>query len=763
MQYALDIRNFIYSHYFYSGLRVATGVIGLALLALAFSDLSVAMALAIGAMCTSLMDLPSPLRHKFNEMLASVLLCSAVTLLISLCAPLPWLRNLAVVLVSFLASLMVVYGKKTMPLQFAALFVMTLTLNDDLVVYRAFKHAGLFCAGGLCYLAYAMAVSWCLRRRIKQQVLAECLFEMARYLEIKAGFYDMQTALDAQFTRLVREQIAVAEKQQAARDLVLRDIRSPQDARLVQVHMGMLELYERVLSTHTDYELLRRHFAHSDILSFLRDLVDKIVRDMESVAFAVNRGLPSQISVNYKAELRAIQFEMQQLQQDSLAGGVPDEALTVLRSTFNKIQGAIGLMAQLHQATHTPLTAETVTAAAAAVSDVAPFLTRQKYELGLLWSNLRWHSPVFRFALRIAMAVAVGLLIGHGLPYGSHGYWIVLTIVVILKPSFSVTRQRRMDRLSGTFIGCVASALILRYVHEPVVLLACLFLATVAGAAFNTVRYRYAAIATCVQILLLIHLMAPDSHGVISERLLDTAIGVVVASLFSFVLPVWEYRSLPRLIDGVLQANRRYVAASCALLTQAVRDDFIYRLARKQFMDSLACLISAFVRMLDEPASRHRAVEDINRFIVQNYLVAAHVAALRLLLRRHADSLPSEAVLAIFGQVGRQVDTLLQGAQQRLKTNTAPDRSAVSAEQSHQAPEREPEVEQETGQDILLKISPERAERAWGGKPLMSESEPGVADVQNSLSLLLRRTRLLRADAECIAARSQAIGCALKR
>ena len=60
---------------------------------------------------------------------------------------------------------------------------------------------------------------------------------------------------------------------------------------------------------------------------------------------------------------------------------------------------------------------------------------------GILLSNLRWSSPVFRFALRVAMAISVGLLSARWLPYTSHGYWTALTIAVILKPSFSLTRQ----------------------------------------------------------------------------------------------------------------------------------------------------------------------------------------------------------------------------------------------------------------------------------------------------------------------------------
>jgi hypothetical protein len=49
MHYALDLRTFIFSHYFYTGLRIATGVVGLTMLVLQFSDLPTAMTVCIGA------------------------------------------------------------------------------------------------------------------------------------------------------------------------------------------------------------------------------------------------------------------------------------------------------------------------------------------------------------------------------------------------------------------------------------------------------------------------------------------------------------------------------------------------------------------------------------------------------------------------------------------------------------------------------------------------------------------------------------------
>ncbi|WP_042589061.1 FUSC family protein, partial [Ralstonia solanacearum] len=486
MDYVHDPRTFLYSHYVSRGVRTATGVIGLTLLALLAMDLQGAMVVSIGALCTSQMDLPSPLRHKFNELLACVLLTTLVTFIVAVATPYAVLPTVIVV-VSFLAGLMVVYGNKTLSLQFAALFVMTLTFTEEFAFREALEHTAQFFLGAAGYMAFAMAVAWSQRRRIKEQVLAECLYELAVYVERKAGFYDTALDFDAQFNALVRQQISVADKQQVARDFVFRDNRGASDGRLVQIHMRMLDLYEYLLSTNTDYPLLRQWLADAEIMRLLRDIIERMRLDLEALAYAVGRDQPSPTPMSYDKEMAAIDAAVDELEHGHHA--IPLEAIAALEESVATVRGAIRLMAQLHAATATQVELSSVLLR----PDMTPFLTRQKYELSLVLEAFNWRSPVLRFALRTAMAVAAGLWIADHLPYASHGYWVLLTIVVILKPTFSMTRQRNVDRVLGTLIGCVIAAVLLRYVHSTWLLLAALYLSTAASAAFVTVRYRYTA------------------------------------------------------------------------------------------------------------------------------------------------------------------------------------------------------------------------------------------------------------------------------
>ncbi|WP_197338860.1 FUSC family protein [Ralstonia solanacearum] len=734
MDYVHDPRTFLYSHYVSRGVRTATGVIGLTLLALLAMDLQGAMVVSIGALCTSQMDLPSPLRHKFNELLACVLLTTLVTFIVAVATPYAVLPAVIVV-VSFLAGLMAVYGNKTLSLQFAALFVMTLTFTEEFAFREALEHTAQFFLGAAGYMAFAMAVAWSQRRRIKEQVLAECLYELAVYVERKAGFYDTALDFDAQFNALVRQQISVADKQQVARDFVFRDNRGASDGRLVQIHMRMLDLYEYLLSTNTDYPLLRQWLADAEIMRLLRDIIERMRLDLEALAYAVGRDQPSPTPMSYDKEMAAIDAAVDELEHGHHA--IPLEAIAALEESVATVRGAIRLMAQLHAATATQVELSSVLLR----PDMTPFLTRQKYELSLVLEAFNWRSPVLRFALRTAMAVAAGLWIADHLPYASHGYWVLLTIVVILKPTFSMTRQRNVDRVLGTLIGCVIAAVLLRYVHSTWLLLAALYLSTAASAAFVTVRYRYTAAAAAVQVLIQINLLLPGSKGAIGERLVDTLIGAAIATAFSYVLPAWEYRNLPKLVDDVLRTNRRFIESARDLLLGSLKDDFAYRVQRKQFMDTLTGLIAAFARMLDEPKSRHRAVDNLNRFIVQNYLVAAHVAAVRILVSQRAQELDEADTRALIGQTVEAALESLARAKERFDQAIHEGGWGVR-----------PRDTQELG-------AADFADQSARSRMIDAATHP---DSLSAMRLLERRLQALRADTAKIALRCGALGRALR-
>lgn len=58
----------------------------------------------------------------------------------------------------------------------------------------------------------------------------------------------------------------------------------------------------------------------------------------------------------------------------------------------------------------------------------------------LFFNNLNFKSNIFRHSLRVSVALLAGYIISLFFNIG-HSYWILLTIVVILKPAYSLTKK----------------------------------------------------------------------------------------------------------------------------------------------------------------------------------------------------------------------------------------------------------------------------------------------------------------------------------
>ena len=220
-----------------------------------------------------------------------------------------------------------------------------------------------------------------------------------------------------------------------------------------------------------------------------------------------------------------------------------------------------------------------------------------------LW---RWSAAPLRHAMRAALAIGVGYALSQ-LPWREHAYWIVLTIVVVLRGSLAQTLERRNERVAGTLLGCMLASIVLLANLPHWALLACVTLAQAVAHAFNAARYLFTAVAATVLGLVQAHLLgAGGSAGfVLLERMADTLIGAGIAWAFAYVLPSWERQQIPALVARALAAQTRHAReapgpwASCRPWTTTPSWPGAWRAARPD--DSLGVLVQATARAWKEP------------------------------------------------------------------------------------------------------------------------------------------------------------------
>jgi uncharacterized membrane protein YccC len=567
MRYSLEIRKFIYSQYFFGGLRIALGVsLPAILMLLVFHNRELGFTIATGALGASVVDMPGPLKYKHNEMLA----CSVIGFLSALATGIASANVVTlwftVVPLTFVLSLIVVYGNRWPQISFATLFMMIVTLEEHFTPLQALINASWLLIGGLWYTYWATLVSRWLVYRIEQQALAESVFSCAEYLLARADFYDISSPVDGCYRNLIEKQIVAVERQDAARDIVLRNLPKLRTGKLdsrrtmlFNLFINVVDLHEIFVGAHTDYPLVRNTFGGSDILVFYRDLMRKAALDLEDIGLAVLQNRPARARINVKAELRAIEYELDQMRRHDVPRKNP-EAYSAVSAAFRRIWSGTRLIDKMRRHTrHDPgMPSDTEIRVDKALSR---FVSSRRVPFMQIFSNLTMASPSFRHALRVTIAVGVGFWVGRLLPL-TNAYWIVMTTVIILKPGYSLTKQRNTQRIIGTAIGCAASVGLILSVKDPHLLLVVMFACMVMSYSLLLFNYAASVVFTSAYVLLMLHLLAPGNMHLIGERALDTVLGCAIAIAASHLFPYWEYRLMGKLVDDMLAATRNYLEAS---------------------------------------------------------------------------------------------------------------------------------------------------------------------------------------------------------
>ncbi len=713
------LERFLYSHHLYGGARQAVGVILPPLIVGGlFGQYQAGMTAAVGAACVAFLDQPGgPRRYGVQGMAAAVLLGSLTVAVAGLASTHAVALWLVVPLLCFLFSMFTVFGKQGGLLGFACLLMMTLTMRTRPELDELWVHIAYSLGGGLFYFAYSYGVHRLSWHREEQQTLSAALFATADYMKARAALYDTEAELDVHYRRLVRAQHQMTDAQQAARDTVLRELprghgrRDRARAASLNLFIDMVALLDTLVATHTDYSVLRRHFSEADVLLFPRDALRKLAANLEQIALNVARNRRRRVPHTIKPELRALEFDLRELKESGFADENP-EVYALLLQVLRRLRRANTLVLRMAENTRRTETTQLVDERLDRALD--RFLSRRKWRFGMLTSNLRLDSPHFRYAARVTVAAVaamtlssvVGQWVGRYLVPGwvIHDYWVVLTILVIMKPGYALSRQRNGWRLTGTLIGCALALLIFNRFDSLYALFALLVLTGVLWYALLQVHFMLAATANTVFVLLAFHFMSPQDSFVIGERVVDTLLASGIALLCShYVLPWWESNYMGSLAAALRRANLRFLRSGLQFAelsrrsreldrsgadarevsaAQSERNDaeVKWRVDRKNVHIAFSNFTAAFYRMMAEPVSRQRNVEDLNALMIQHHTLASHVSnAIPLLAELETVPAPITTML-------QEIDARLAGEMVATHAAGAAATSSSSAASSSSAP-----------------------------------------------------------------------------
>ncbi len=202
-----------------------------------------------------------------------------------------------------------------------------------------------------------------------------------------------------------------------------------------------------------------------------------------------------------------------------------------------------------------------------------PELSRLRDMTLTVRASLGTSSEAGRHALRLAVVASVAEVIVRAAGL-SHGYWAVLTIFIVLRPDYSSTLYRGLQRAAGTLVGAGLGVLTVQLGRIGMVaLLGGIAVSLLAAYAVFTVNYLlYAVFLTDFVVVLLALLGLPPEPTAVA-RLAGTGIGTGLALLAYVLWPTWAGSSASEKLARLFALQGSYAATLLRAYTRPAQAD----------------------------------------------------------------------------------------------------------------------------------------------------------------------------------------------
>lgn len=653
------------SHYVLNGLSAALGLLLISGSVHYLLGSFAAAVASVGVVVCIPPDQAAPRRGKFWQLLPAALIGLPLFWAVQRLHAAPIYLGLLLVPASFAAFLGAAWGKRGLPISISVMFAMVFSM-----AVPQNTTAGLsslyFALGAGLYVVYATLANAVLNARYRVQMLADTLLSLATLMRTQAQQFapvagPQLAEPQPLIGQILQQQAALADQLQAARNVVLESPRTPGRQRLAGMLIEVLEMRDHLLACELDLDTLKTHTGHAPLLGALRGVLEAMAEEIAHLADALLQGRQPVSFASHRPQLATLRWEPEAPPAGDAGAPAPGVLARGLANRVGNINDEALRLIALARGELEPDLAIVRTAWQMFVSPTAwswrPFSG--------LW---RWEAPALRHAIRAALAIGTAYALSLALPWGTHDYWILLTIVVVLRGSLAQTLERRNSRVAGTLVGCALAGALLATHPSHAVLLVIVTLAQAISHAFAIKRYLVTAVAATVLGLLQANMLSAGVSPVfeVVERVADTLMGVTIAWAFSYLLPSWERTQIPALVARTLAAQARHARVALGLgQLQAVDNtpELDWRLARREAYDSLSALVQATQRSLSEPRAVRPPLEPLGRLLAHSYQMLAQLTAVKSMLLRRRGHLKPEQIGEALSQTATLIDATLKGLQ----------------------------------------------------------------------------------------------------
>lgn len=647
------------------------------LLGISFELISYAIPMTVGVLLVFPSDTKGSFRLKTRGIFFSAIVSALTIFIIGIFKSTTLWIVPVIGILTFCISYISIYGFRASLVSFSGLMALVLglaNLADDTHFWQSSLLIGL---GGIWYLLLTYIYYLIFPKRIIEESIGHSLKLTAKYLNIRRKLIDPNEDRDENLGKLIQLQTQLTESFETLREMLMAHRkRSGESVYLsvrLMVFIQLVEILEIAVSNPVDYDKQDELFMH---IPEAKDDFQNLIFQMETQlsSIALNLSNPEKIKSHQKAQNLIEIIENNIGKYESKQKDNFDDYLLILKNYIKYLKQQLDMIIDIKQflVQASPQQLNEVRK-----KDLTGFVSKTNYDRELLKENFSFKSPIFRHSLRISVVMTVATIIGliaDPLNY----YWVLMTIIVIMRPNYGLTKKRITQRTTGTIIGAVLALLIIFITQNLVVYGIVATVSMVFALAWLQRNYSTAAIFVTTCVLFVYALLTPDILDLIQFRLIDTAIGVGLAIIGNLWLwPSWEIKSMGRALNNTIHAQRKYLLQISDYYNKVGEVSQEYRLSRKKAFLSISNLNAAFQRMSQEPKFKQNQTVEIYELILLSQSFLAASAS----LGTYTINNPTTPASKNFNQIISFINNNLMMAEQLIKEKESGNQTNATAEE----------------------------------------------------------------------------------
>lgn len=662
-----ELQQFLKSTSFSRAILVGIGVTVPIVLGLWSGYFEVGLAICFGAFWSSPSDVSGSFRHKKIGILMSAALVMVVGFIGSYLYYETWFPLPILGILGFGIAFISVYGFRASLISFSGLLALVLSFATDLEELEVYQFALLIGVGGLWYLLLAKIWHSINPKAETEEILSETFLQTSDFLETRGKLVGPKNNRNALGSKLIKLQSELMEQHETLREILILSRkssgRSHYKGKRLLVFIQLVEMLETAIANPVNYDKMDGLFEeHPEFVTSFQKLIFEMAHQLRMIAEAGNdaKKLP-------KNEKLTACFE--KVQKEILAFGKmkdPEdyEGFLMLQNMLAYQEKQFKRLKRIKWLLGNPV----IDSKEFIPKNVARrFLVRQDYDPKLLTRNLSFQSNIFRHSLRLAVTLMIGFTIGNLFPL-QNPYWILLTIVIIMRPSYGLTKTRSKDRIIGTLIGGAIATGMVFLIQHPYVYGALGVISLVV--AFSMVQKNYKASATFItlSIIFIYAIIQPDVLTVIQFRILDTLIGAGLSFIAMWLLwPAWGFTEIKMDIEKSVKANQAFLAQISDYYQQKGQVSTSYKVSRKNAFVETSNLSSAFQKIAQEPKSKLRDLDKFYELVELNHTFLSSLASLSTFIQHNKTTEASEMFKTATAKIDESLSLVIQTLKRKVQ------------------------------------------------------------------------------------------------